>query len=226
MFGEASQRPLFRFRLAGIQVEVQPWFVLVAGVSALQLRSPPLILTWMAVVTVSVLWHELGHSVAMRWLGYPPRIELHAMGGYAHWPAGARPSAREALLVTVAGPGAGLVLGAAAWALARGSATLTYPASVAVAWAVWVNVAWSLFNLLPMLPLDGGRLLDHLSRLVARSDRPRWVGWASAATGSVVVLFAMSRGGTYLALLGAMGTAQGIARIRGGTARRYGPPGA
>jgi Zn-dependent protease len=215
MFGlGGTSRPLFRFRLAGIPVQVQPWFVVVAGLSALSLGNPARALIWLAIVTTSVLWHELGHALTMRSFGYAAWIELHAMGGLAHWARGADPSALQALAVTVAGPGAGLLLGGAVWAVAQGAGPLPPLASLAVDWMVWVNVAWSLFNLLPMLPLDGGHLLDHLSRLVSGATRPTWVGWASTLTGGAVVLFGMSRGTPYLALLGAMGAAQGIARVR------------
>jgi Zn-dependent protease len=214
VFGGSSPSALLRFRIVGIPVDVQPWFLVVAGLGALQLRSPPLVLIWMAIVTASVLWHELGHALTMRRFGYAPRIELHAMGGLAHWPPGANPSARQALLVTAAGPFAGLVLGAIVWLLARGAGPLPYLARIAVDWVVWVNLAWSLFNLLPLLPLDGGNLLDHLSEHISGTARPRWVGWASTVTGGAVVLFGGFSGQTYVALLGAMGAANGIARVR------------
>jgi Zn-dependent protease len=214
MFGGTSQSALIRFRVAGIPVDVQPWFLVVAGVSALQLRSPPLVLMWMATVTASVLWHELGHALTMRRFGFAPRIELHAMGGLAHWPPGANPSARQALAVTAAGPFAGLLLGAVVWVLAMGAGPLPYLARIAIDWIVWVNIAWSLFNLLPLLPLDGGNLLDHVSEHISGRARPRWVGWASTVTGVAVVLFGVFSGQTYVALLGAIGAANGIARIR------------
>jgi hypothetical protein len=116
--------------------------------------------------------------------------------------------------VTAAGPFAGLVLGAIVWSVARGAGPLPYLARIAIDWMVWVNVAWSLFNLLPLLPLDGGHLLDHLSEHITGTARPRWVGWASTVTGGAVVLFGVFSGQAYIALLGAIGAANGIARIR------------
>ncbi len=150
MFGGTSGSALIRFRIAGIPVDVQLWFLVVAGLSALQLRSPALVLIWMFTVTVSVLWHELGHALTMRKFGYAPRIELHAMGGLAHWPPGANPSARQALIVTAAGPFAGVLLGTIVWSLARGAGPQPYLARIAINWIVWVNIAWSLLNLLPL----------------------------------------------------------------------------
>jgi Zn-dependent protease len=222
MVGGTAQRPLFRFHVAGIPVDVQPWFALVVGVGALQLRTAAAAAAWAVVVATSVLWHELGHSLAMRRFGYEPSIELHAVGGFAHWPPGASPTARQSLVVSAAGPAAGLLLGGAVWALARQVGPLPGFAGYAVAFAVWVNVAWSLFNLLPMLPLDGGRVVDHLSEIATGRSRPRWVGWASALTGGGIVLYAMSHQTMYLALLGAFGVAQGITRIKGSRGHAFG----
>jgi Zn-dependent protease len=211
----AASRPLFRFRLAGIPVDVQPLFVLVVFASTFPFGDPAGDAAWIVVVAGSILWHELGHALTMRAFGFPPRIELTALGGLAHWPGGASPSAREALLVSAAGPGAGLLLGAAAWALERHAGPLPYPADVAFRAAIWVNVWWSLFNLLPLLPLDGARVLDHLSRLVKGVREPRWVGWTSLVAGGAVVLYGLSRQAYFIAFLGLMGASQGHARLRG-----------
>ena len=100
-------------------MEVQPFFLLAVTASAFMYRSKVGAAVWIAVVTISVLWHEMAHALAMQRFGYAPRIELHAMGGCAHWPPGANPLAREALVVTAAGPCAGLLLGAAVWGLAQ-----------------------------------------------------------------------------------------------------------
>jgi hypothetical protein len=214
--GELPQlRPVLRFSLAGIPVQVQLYFALMLLVSASS-RDLATGAIWCAVVTASVLWHELGHALVMRWFGDEPWIELHGMGGAAHWPAGAAPSPGEALLVTVAGPGAGLLLGGAIWALARAAPPRPFLAMVALRDALYVNIGWSLFNLLPLLPLDGAGVLDHLSQLCGSRREPRWVGWVSAATGAAVALWAALGHSPYLALIGALGTLYGVARLRGG----------
>jgi hypothetical protein len=77
----SSPRPLLRFTLADIPVDVQPAFVLVAAVSAFQYRDAVGGAIRLTVVALSVLWHELGHALTMRSFGRRPRIELVAMGG-------------------------------------------------------------------------------------------------------------------------------------------------
>ena len=114
-------RPLFTFRLLGIPVRVQAYFLIMAAVFPYSFgRGDPLLfLAAMAIVGLSVLAHELGHALTMRALGYPPWIELVAMGGLAHWPEGADPTARQDLLISAAGPGAAANGGPAAHSLAR-----------------------------------------------------------------------------------------------------------
>jgi Zn-dependent protease len=213
-----QSRPLFEFRLAGIPVLVQPLYALILGASAFLYRNVTMALLWVAVVTVSILWHELGHALAQRRFGYPPWIELVAMGGLTHWPAGADPSARQALVVSAAGPGAGLLLGAAAWGLSRATGPLPFVAGMALQLTIWVNVVWSLFNLLPILPLDGSRVLDHISRLVTGRREPRWVGWLSLLTGGAGALFGVARQNMLLAIIGGMGAVMGYQRVRLGQA--------
>lgn len=213
MPGNAT-RPLLSFTLAGFPVTVQPLFVLVVGAAGLSSRSLEVGLSWVAVVTVSVLWHELGHGLAMRRFGYPARIELVAMGGLTHWPPDASPAARERLWVSAAGPAAGLLLGGLVWFLARSAGPLPPLAGVLVRSLLWVNVFWSLFNLLPILPLDGSHVLEALHLLRPRLVRASWVGWASALAGAAVLLWAAGTQQVWIGLLGGVGLLNGVERIK------------
>ena len=80
------------FHFAGIPVRVHPLFWLaglVLGSSAFQGPDPGMtLLIWMAVFFVSILIHELGHSVVIRYFGQVPRIVLYMMGGLAITDAG------------------------------------------------------------------------------------------------------------------------------------------
>jgi Zn-dependent protease len=218
----STASPLFRFRVAGIPVRVQLMFVVVIALLAYPFGDPAEDAIWLVVAAGSVLWHELGHALTMRRFGYPPWVELHAMGGLAHWPEDADPTAREALLVTAAGPAAGLLLGGAAWAVGRLAGPLDGLAAVAVRDLVYVNVGWSIFNLFPLLPLDGARILDHATRLANGTREPRWVGWASLIAGCAVGILALSRHSTWIGFIALIGASQGAARLRatGGFWRR------
>jgi len=109
----------------------------------------------------SILVHELGHAVAGRRLGLTPQaILLHGFGGLCQYDRA--PRGLQGALVSAAGPAAGLVLGVVA-VVAYFNLRGMLPE-----WGTWallnlavVNIFWSLFNLLPMYPLDGGHVVFH-----------------------------------------------------------------
>lgn len=156
-----------RFRLFGFPVEIQPGFWLLAAIIAFgPKRSALEIATWVAVILVSVLVHELGHAVAARAYGQQPSIALHMMGGLTSWAPTHELGAKRRILVTLAGPGAGFALGALAYvallAMAgqtRGGEATPSEVESALALLCVANLFWSAINLLPVLPFDGGQIM-------------------------------------------------------------------
>jgi membrane-associated protease RseP (regulator of RpoE activity) len=112
-------------------------------------------------VFVSILWHELGHALAMRQFGSRAEIFLYAGGGLAA-PSPGRFTRREDFVVSAAGPVAGLLLGLAVWLYQRGWPPESYLMAYAITQMLWINVIWSLVNCLPVLPLDGGHMLQAI----------------------------------------------------------------
>lgn len=151
-----------QFRLFGIPVQVNLLFFLV--VLLIHPRGgdhPALALAWLVIAFAGVLLHELGHALTARAFGQSPRIALHAMGGVTYWSARSELGAGKRVAISAAGPGVGVVLGLAAW-IVQGVAGLTRdegPAGVVLDYFIWVNLGWGVFNLLPMMPLDGGNIL-------------------------------------------------------------------
>ena len=77
-----------RFRLLGVRVRVVPWFWLVAlllGWNLTQVREQQamLLTLWIASVFLSILVHEMGHALAMRFYGLDSYIVLYQFGGLA-----------------------------------------------------------------------------------------------------------------------------------------------
>ncbi len=127
------------------------------------------------ILIVSILVHELGHAWTAERYGLGPcRVLVHGFGGLCSF--GERPDHRQGLVISLAGPAAGLLLGGAAWGVAQAAGPgLDGPMAIALALAVRINLFWSLFNLLPMFPLDGGQALRHLLHL--RLPAPRAEAW-------------------------------------------------
>lgn len=133
----------------------------------------------------SILLHEMGHALQARRDGmHIDGITLWLFGGVARF-RGMFPSAGAELRIAVAGPAVSLVLGAAA----LGTAAIPgIPSAVdgVSAWLGVTNLALLLFNLIPALPLDGGRMLR--AAIWSRTgDLPRATHLA-AACGRVLAL--------------------------------------
>jgi Zn-dependent protease len=124
------------------------------------------------IVVVSVMVHELGHALVGMAFGLRPQIDLHGMGGTTSWlldPSAAQETREKlsplrSVLVSLAGPGFGLLLGVLVVAVDRFLPTKPQIVQTAIADAKWVNIGWSIFNLLPILPLDGGNILASTVR--------------------------------------------------------------
>jgi Zn-dependent protease len=111
-----------------------------------------------ALFAVCVLAHEVGHAVLSLRLGIPiRRITLYLFGGLAEMDRDP-PTAGTEYLVAVAGPLVSVFLAGAAAAVAGLTAARTAPHRLATYLAL-TNAVVGVLNLLPGLPLDGGRVL-------------------------------------------------------------------
>jgi len=151
---------LYLFRIADIPVHVSFWYGLLL-LWWFRGGDWQTNLVWAGVITVSILIHELGHAFVARHYRLRPRILLHGLGGLCAHDRADRD--RHDVFIIAAGPGAGLLLGLATLvvSLLAGPALLASGnvyAVYAIEASLWVNIGWSLVNLLPIWPLDGGQL--------------------------------------------------------------------
>jgi Zn-dependent protease len=170
----------------------------------------------------SILLHELGHAVQARREGMEiDGITLWLFGGVAAF-RGMFPSAGAEFRIAIAGPLVTLVLGIGFIGLAV-LAPMTGAVDGVLAWLGITNLFLLVFNLLPALPLDGGRVLrSALWR--ARGD----FGWATRVAagigrgfgflmiggGIALFIFASNFSGAWLAFMGwfLLGAASGELR--------------
>lgn len=148
-----------------------------------------------------LLLHELGHAVVARREGMEIEgITLWVFGGVARF-KGMFPSAEAEFRIAVAGPLVSLVLGVV---LIAAGLALPLPAAVdgVVSWLGRINLILLAFNMLPALPLDGGRVLRSAiwHRTGDFSRATRFAGALGRGFGQ-----AMIAGGVFLFIVGAPG---------------------
>lgn len=187
-------------KFGSIPIRVHGWFILMTLMLGANEREPVKLGAWVVVVTVSVIIHELGHALAGKAFGLVPRIELHGMGGTTSFSAPATSSTEASraplgtgknVLISLAGPFAGFGFALLVLALRLAGHEPTHPVVVhAISLLFFVNVGWGVFNLLPMLPLDGGNVLRSVLGAFTRKDPLK--GERVARVVSIVVALAIS----------------------------------
>jgi Zn-dependent protease len=166
--GRTSRAGIVVARPFGIPVFVSPYWFVIAGVFVLLYASElsnslhgsvryVVAAAFVVLLYVSVLVHELAHSVVARGYGLPVRrILLYPLGGISEIDKEPQTPLRE-FFVSAAGPALSLALGAVGWGLSQ---VVTHGVSgLLVRQLMYANIIVGIFNLLPGLPLDGGRML-------------------------------------------------------------------
>ena len=209
------------FTIFGFPVRIHPMFWLVAFVFGLGAPTLPLVFVWVAAVFISILIHELGHSLVLRRYGISPRITLYGMGGLASYnPAQARDqrafSSFAQITISAAGPLAGFLFAALivvaiilsgktfVWEFVFPYGLMIVPIGISsetLAYftydLLFVSITWGLFNLLPVYPLDGGSISRELFlRFNTREGirRSLTLSFVTAAGIAVLVLARAFRG--------------------------------
>lgn len=183
------------------------------------------VLIFMVIMTISILVHEFGHALTGRHFGGgTPRIVLWAFGGLAYYQGGPLTRSQRFWMVFM-GPGAGFILLALTlvtlflmYGLQGGiwlSTLIAFnqpvgdptvetlgllrnhlPRFFIFDSLIWINFWWGMINLLPVIPLDGGRIAE----LWVKPQRKVFL--VSAVTASAVAAFGLLvYGSLYMAVL-------------------------
>jgi Zn-dependent protease len=159
---------------------------------------------------VSLLLHELGHAFQARREGMEIEgITLWLFGGVAKF-KGMFPNAGAEFRIAIAGPLVSLALGllfsVGAWVLSTDDAL-----DGVAAWLGYINLMLLVFNMLPALPLDGGRVLrsalwqargDFRKATQAAARVARGFAYFFIAAGVFLFIFQGAFGGAWLAFIG------------------------
>ncbi|MDD2672954.1 MAG: site-2 protease family protein [Syntrophales bacterium] len=149
---------------------------------------------------LSIIFHELCHSLVARKFGIPMKgITLFIFGGVAEM-GDEPPDARAEFLMSLSGPAASVLAGVVFLGANRAAEEfLSAPTLAVLEYLGWINLLLAGFNLLPAFPLDGGRIL--------RSILWKWRGSLGRATRTASGIGSLF--GILLMLLGLLAIFQG-----------------
>jgi Zn-dependent protease/CBS domain-containing protein len=186
--------------LFGIDIKVHATFVFILLLGAIQWGVPFGLpgavfgVIAMALLFACVVFHELGHSLSARYYGIGTReIILWPLGGLALLERQPKTAVQE-LVVALAGPAVNVVLaialtilglvtgvlqstfaaigeGVTAGGDAAAQAVFAPGFGTLVVWLIGANLALFLFNLIPALPMDGGRVLRAILQMSIGAER-------------------------------------------------------
>ncbi|MBP9086950.1 MAG: M50 family metallopeptidase [Kofleriaceae bacterium] len=179
--------------LAGFPIEIKSGFLLLlliamfGGFGGGGLAA----IGFVAMIFASIVLHELGHAVVARRRGVGiSGIELGFFGGAAKMTSLPN-TANDEIAIAAAGPAVSLMISGVALLVAdglHGGALDRFAFSVGVA-----NAVIAIFNLLPALPMDGGRIL--------RAVLSRWSNYVTATDRSVSIARVVSVGFVVLGIM-------------------------
>jgi Zn-dependent protease len=108
---------------------------------------------------ISILIHELGHALMIKKYKLPTEIVLSSFGGYATYPPGIL-TRLQSFLVTLAGPGIQLIFGLTLYFVLPYFSLPNSMIQTFFFYLIVVSIFWAVLNCIPVIPLDGGRMLE------------------------------------------------------------------
>jgi Zn-dependent protease len=155
---------MLKFSLPGVPVTLHWSFALVALFGIGRYSEAPEVAAWTIAVFVAVLLHESGHAYSAKAYGATDvTVTLFALGGYTQWVPKPTMTPGKRFIVSAAGSAVGIAVGLLLLWFAR-QGTFDQVPSWGVAFVdtfILVGLIWGVLNWIPLLPLDGGHMLNH-----------------------------------------------------------------
>ncbi len=172
--------PTPAFTVFGFPVHVRPGFLMFMALVVF-VNGGDIGLWLAAFIALFTLLHELGHAFAARATGARAEISLDFMAGYAAF-VPTRPLSRwERAGISFAGPAAQIITGGMVYLAMHGEWSLPYAHQHMEIAVLWAGPVIGLFNLIPILPFDGGTILEQLVSWFAPKHARRLMIWFTAA---------------------------------------------
>ena len=187
-----------------------------------------LLLIWVAAVFLSILIHELGHTLAMKRYGISSYMILYHFGGLAVPSGGSmmgmnrRSDPYQQIYISAAGPGLQLALAGAVILLVKtagyavptqipyisdwlhfdtGKQISSMPLLAVVDSILWPSIFWAILNLLPVYPLDGGQISREVFTMYMPRDGMKNSLMLSILVGGGIAVYGLLHHQTMLGMM-------------------------
>jgi len=154
---------------------------------------------WVVVATISILVHEFGHALTAKAFGQRVHVELVGMGGLTHHRGGRLNSFKEFLIV-LNGPLAGFFL-----FIICSTLLVFYGKQMPLALVqmlhigVWINFYWTILNIMPVYPMDGGQLTRIILEAIFGTKGIKLSLLISMAVGGLLAVYFLWSQSIYIA---------------------------
>ncbi len=185
-------------RLLGFPVNIEGSFLITLGFLGFLSFENQIdrIVAFVAIAVIAVLIHEFGHAFAAKSQGTvgTPTISLAGMAGLTRYRLEKAPTRAKSIFISFAGPLTGIVLGAIILGV-RQAGVIEETVFIRDLFRIglFTTFGWSAFNLVPIVPLDGGHIMTDIlpGDRLERRRRAAWVSIAVAAILAPILWFTL-----------------------------------
>ena len=187
---------MLSFKLFGIPVGVHATFLFVALLGATAYRGWD-IAVWTGAAFVSILAHEMGHALVARgFAASGVNVMLYGLGGVTTYSHTRAMEHWKSFIISAAGSAVGIMLGGAVWFSVQSGVFdgVGHETTVFIDSLFFTSLVWGILNWIPIVPLDGGHMVQHLIAIFSEKRAPlisQIVTWTAVA---IIVPYAWVNG--------------------------------
>lgn len=192
-----------RFPFFGVPVSLHWSFVIVAFFGLNRYDDVLEVVGWTVAVFAAVLFHEAGHAFTAKAFGAAQvAVTLFALGGYTTWVPRRDMGPGRRFIVSAAGSAVGIALGLVILFFARQGYLDELPSWAHAFFETFIlaGLLWGVLNWIPMLPLDGGHMLQNGLALFVPRYADRITVGVTAVVGGALIIGSFYIGEPFLAI--------------------------
>jgi len=164
---------MIKFKIFNIPLVILPsfWIFILFFISGTSVNVTNLLL-YGIVMTISLFVHELGHGLLAKFFGKSPSITFKAFGGDTSF-SSVGLTTTQRFFITLAGPLLESFLILIPYLLLQSQLMLPSLVEQVLYITMRLNIIWVLFNLIPIEPLDGGKLFNYFVYRYFKKQAPK-----------------------------------------------------